>query len=57
MLNPASKGTRKRRINQAQSQKNKKYHGGKKNLNQKNLKTEEKTNEIMIQLFGKNEQN
>ena len=57
MLNPASKGTRKRRINQAQSQKNKKYQGGKKNLNQKNLKTEEKTNEIMIQLFGKNEQN
>ena len=48
MLNPASKGTRKRRINQAQSQKNKKYQGGKKNLNQKNLKAEEKTNEIMI---------
>lgn len=30
MLNPPSKGTRKRRINQAQSQKNKKYWSGKK---------------------------
>lgn len=48
ILNPPSKGTRKRRINQAQSQQNKKYWSRKKILKQKNLKIEERTNETMI---------
>ena len=42
MLNPASKGTLKRRINQAQSQKNKKYQGGKKKFKPKKFKNRRK---------------